>query len=610
MTDLFPTEMTEKPGSVVGGENVDTNEQKEVVGKSTEYCPVEQYAQIANDMSFLFPNQCTVTDGSVNVGENVVTTEPTEVIGKSTEFCPVQQYAQLQNDMTNWFPKQFTEIPESGAVGENVDTTEPKQNNARTIILEEMVKKSGDEMLELLKELSTSYNVGEDKPYFKAEIGFFNDNETNVLCWMNSLLMIMLHQIPVNVLWSLKQFEKTRWIDKEYSSERKKFVGYTYDMIRQMSDRSAENMEEMNGNVISAPYAEGIANIYRSHYNNKCFNLHLGRKDFTCAIDVLGNGMLEFFNDIDPLNDNFCLGKMRYIYKLDEGGQEICGDGNVTLFELPGCNDMIKEWQNGYTTAMKNYKPTKRNKNSNEWSESMKFKMQNFQSTWKQTINPNQIVEKIVQRIYKCDGGEIEREYWLEGMTRTTALSRFVEFSEFPKILTITLGGTCDVEAFDEEPEGEVVDPKLLTEKELKDEEKYFTCQRTGRTMKQTTGNNILVNAMRQIPLKYEIVDINKVVEIQERPSRFVTKDEIARKYQICGVVVRPTEKVNIDEGHYECFVKTNKSHAPDDEEWMHFDDTDINKRNTIQKKTKVPNFKNYSAIVVFMKDVTSRKDN
>ena len=141
--------------------------------------------------------------------------------------------------MTNWFPKQFTEIPESVAVGENVDTTEPKENNGRTIILEEMVKKSGDEMLELLKELSTSYNVGEDKPYFKAEIGFFNDNETNVLCWMNSLLMIMLHQIPVNVLWSLKQFEKTRWIDKEYSSERKKFVGYTYDMIRQMSDRSA-----------------------------------------------------------------------------------------------------------------------------------------------------------------------------------------------------------------------------------------------------------------------------------------------------------------------------------------------------------------------------------
>lgn len=79
--------------------------------------------------------------------------------------------------------------------------------------------------------LSSSYNVGEDIPHFRAKVGFFNDNDTNVLCWMNSLLMIMLHQIPVNVLWSLKQFEKTRWIDKEYSSDWKKFVGYAYDMI-------------------------------------------------------------------------------------------------------------------------------------------------------------------------------------------------------------------------------------------------------------------------------------------------------------------------------------------------------------------------------------------
>ena len=163
------------------------------------------------------------------------------------------------------------------------------------------------------------------------------------------------------------------------------------------------------------------------------------------------------------------------------------------------------------------------------------------------------------------------------------------------------------MEAFDEEEEGEVVDPKKLTEKELKDEKKYFKCQRTGKTMKRTSGNKKLVSALRQIPLKYEIVDINEVVEIRQRPSRFVTKHEKARKYQICGVVVRPTEKVNIDEGHYECFVKTNKSHAPKEEEWMHFDDTHINKRHTIQKKTKEPNFKNYSAVVVFMKDVTSR---
>lgn len=68
--------------------------------------------------------------------------------------------------------------------------------------------------------------------------------------------------------------------------------------------------------------------------------------------------------------------------------------------------------------------------------------------------------------------------------------------------------------------------------------------------MMQTTEHKKLVNTVREILLKYGIMDINEVVEIQQRPSRFVKQDDITRRYQICGVVVRPWETVNTDTGH------------------------------------------------------------
>ena len=41
MTDLFPTQLMELPELEAVGENVDTMEPKEVIGKSTEYCAIE-----------------------------------------------------------------------------------------------------------------------------------------------------------------------------------------------------------------------------------------------------------------------------------------------------------------------------------------------------------------------------------------------------------------------------------------------------------------------------------------------------------------------------------------------------------------------------------------
>lgn len=78
---------------------------------------------------------------------------------------------------------------------------------------------------------------------------------------------------------------------------------------------------------------------------------------------------------------------MRHIYKLDEGDEEIPGDEDLTLFELTGCHEMMKEWQIGYTTAMNDYKATRSNKNSNKWNNNIKEKMKKFQSAWKKTIN-------------------------------------------------------------------------------------------------------------------------------------------------------------------------------------------------------------------------------
>ena len=142
--------------------------------------------------------------------------------------------------------------------------------------MEEVLEFDGDNVLEQMKQDGLKFLNNPNKPKTKltrkkiyCHRGLYNSSGTNALCWLNSLLVVILHNLPDHMLFAFQNQKNKQMSTLNYSSDEKAFVGYAFDIFRQVIVSNADELEMLNGNAFGYPYAGKLGRIIRKWYNSK-----------------------------------------------------------------------------------------------------------------------------------------------------------------------------------------------------------------------------------------------------------------------------------------------------------------------------------------------------
>ena len=522
-------------------------------------------------------NECTVVDEplpNVSVAgqakEATIAEEPTEV-PKSPENEDRRAIAQLQEDASASEATIAT-----GQANENEECSGDRNLEDFTKLEQGYLTKQG---LRRLKLHATQF--------FLPPYGFNNDDEMNVLCWFNSLLMIVLHFLPMHVILPLIDMNFPNWTEMKYSSTNNEFVGHAYDLVRQMIQVQPKLRLALNGNGVIKPYPARMAQIFRNEINrkegrgqNNSSIINPETQVDVAEMMIQRKGILTWMNQLDPCNKHFLLPELEIVnmssincQKQMKNYTNNCNedfegpDGVLSIIDW----DSIPNWLHQYSKHIEDVETRVFNgKKIKDMNSEEGKKMQIYQETFK--------VDLTIQELLDMSYGKIQKE----GNTYT-----FKKFKNFSDYIAITMTSPISLDHF-----------RTVDRHEDEATKEY----RVGKNYRH--GETRLYHEPR--PIRYGIKGNTNVMAniyhlpetIEEAENR--TKREVQRNYKLYGLIVRPIGETDTGSGHFECFVRAQKNKRGK-EVWRHFDDDqEIKEYDTKQ----LPNLDKYTIVVVFMKDV------
>ena len=136
-----------------------------------------------------------------------------------------------------------------------------------------------------------------------------------MLCWLNSLLVVILHNLPDHMLFAFQNQKTKQMSTLNYSSDEKAFVRYAFDIFRQVIVSNADELEMLNGNAFAYLYAGKLGWTIRKWYNSKQGNhssSFLYPDTHVCLDELvlMEGGLLKWLNRMDLCLENFILPKI------------------------------------------------------------------------------------------------------------------------------------------------------------------------------------------------------------------------------------------------------------------------------------------------------------
>ena len=475
-------------------------------------------------------------------------------------------------------------------------------------------------------------------PTFETMVGLFNRKKNipkNHMSWLNSVTMIIIHQIPEHVIYAISQLTKNRISDsasflenRKYANTFDKFAVMSYDLIRQMSCREIKNIATNCGTVIGTPYAGGMAKIFRDHYNTCNSTFQINDKSSIGLKSYFDNGLLLFFDKIDRSEKFFCVGKTtqyeknlesKVVTKLDgdsgfKGGAFFMKQSQKDISEFESYFRDMRNRINSYQMCIEvctgetidnvhsqwtdeevrlfEEAVKKRKKYKSYYEDKYDIKLY-LQLVMKKKITPTELVKFAINNVTEYEKRNEQTEC-------VANYQLYRQIDEYPYVITIVFDSVIKETAygFKRDPTFEIPDGDESEEDERE-------------TLKIITKDFKVEEGLREIPLPFEL-DMTNIND--ERIEVFQVPQEVnesnherhlgsSRYYEVCGMVV--TSMLTIDDecdDHYECFVKTRVSHNRKKQKWIHF-------KNNVQNDDIIFNMQIQLDITEGEVHMTSRED-
>ena len=453
---------------------------------------------------------------------------------------------------------------------------------------------NGDNLLEEMKLKAQAYLTEDGKKRMEnhstTEIfplsGLKNDGNEEVVCWMNSVLIIVLHQIPMHVVLALVDMGLPKWFDLTYSTKEKKFMGYVYDLVRQVMFQGPMLNMTLNGNGWIQPYTHTIAEIVKEEWNTSVPNitsfgwLHPDTQVDLTEMFLRDTGIIAYLNSLDPCRNNFLMAELNVVTINANTNERVVQqfdgnapfDGKNGVLNVLSCDEIIK-WTEKYKGATDKYMlehhPKQKGKQP---SKRQKLQLLEVQNHFHVTLTVQEILDKTFGRIEK------EQDAYI-----------FKELKSFTDCITILLTQNLNV-------------PHYRTVS--KSEDDYTKSLRIGNNYKD--GQVQLYE--EPMPARYNISNINEIAHLLEPPKNKEEAEgtrsrKVLRKYKLYGLVMRPITDHGSSDGHFVSLVRNYDRQNPYDEIWRLFDDDELTTLEVGVDETKF--LEKYTLVAAFMKDVT-----
>jgi len=452
---------------------------------------------------------------------------------------------------------------------------------------------NGDNLLDEMKMKAQVYLTDEGRKRMKNHStkdifpisGLKNDGEEEVLCWLNSVLIIVLHQIPMHVLLALVDMGLPKWFELKYSTKEKKFIGFVYDIVRQVMFEGPTLNMTLNGNGWIKPYTHAIAEIIKEEWNTTVPSitshgwLHPHTQVDITEMFLRSTGMIAYLNSVDPCRNNFLMADLnvvtmnpntnKRVVEQFDGYAPFHGKGVLNVLS----DDEVDKWIEGYKAATDKFMLEHHPKqNAKQPSRQQKLELLEVQNTFHLVLTVQEMLDKSFGRIEKKQDAYI-----------------FKELKSFPDCVTIMLTQNLDL-------------PHYRTVSNKEDE--YTRSLRLGDNYRN--GQVQLYND--QVPVRYIISNINKTANLLEPPKNKEEAEgtrirKVLRKYKLYGLVMRPLTDNGSSDGHFVSLVRNCDRQNPYNEVWRLFDDDVITSMDVHVDNTKL--LEKYTLIAAFMKDVT-----
>ena len=451
-------------------------------------------------------------------------------------------------------------------------------------------------------------------PKFEAMVGLFNRKnniQKNQMSWLNSVTMIIIHQIPEHVIYAISRLSKERISGSPSFLENRKyakpieFAVMGYDLIRQMSCRSIKNIATNGETIIGTPYAGGMAHIVRDHYNTCNTTFQINEKSSIGLKSYFDNGLLHFFDRMNRSEPCFCVGKTT-LYKKNMFSKEVTkldrdSDVNGGAFlmklsqkDISGFESYFSEMRNKINKYFDWADETPDRVHSDFTSEeiSMFEKAQNkkhqvmnsnFENSYRNKGDIRLYLQLIMKKmitptdLVKCAINNVTESEKTNNETKDSEKFQiYRKMDEYPCVITIVFDSVFETKAY-----GFKTDPIWINANGDESEED----DRTGG--KFITKDYKVEEKEREIPFPFELdmtninnerIEVFRVPQEIDGRNNARRDEDFSRYYEVCGMVVTSMLAIDDDcDDHYECFVKTRVSKNKKKEKWLHF-------KNNVQK--------------------------
>ena len=405
--------------------------------------------------------------------------------------------------------------------------------------------------------------------------------------------LLKLADIPMHVIFTLKEMKLPPWTEFKYSTAKNEFVGHAYDLVRQMIETGTKHNVALNGNGVIKPRPSRMAQIIRDDVNNTDGRekessswIHPYTQVDINELMIKSKGILTWLNELDPCNDNFLLPeleivKMNSVNNTEEvvefATQENMYDGPDGVLSILDFDSIVR-WGQEFNKHFNTMAKEKHNKTRYQLKGTEAKRMQTLQESYKVDLKPQDILD--------MSFGKVRKDQNTYTFTKVKKYSSYImiPMSTATEVLHFRDVYTEDLEYTKEEQE---------TKHYKKGETRLFSEHR---------------------PVRYGIKtkDITTTAYIYDRPQNKQEADKRTRNerttrkkirpYKIYGIIVKPITQADTGSGHFECFVRTR--HKQQQEEfWRHFDDDrDIQEYDL----KNLPQLNDYTIVAVFMKDVSN----
>ena len=391
--------------------------------------------------------------------------------------------------------------------------------------------------------------------FFRAKKGLFNDHDTFKACWFNTIVIILLHQLPPEVVKVSQKVHREEL--GEIHDPTEDFVLTCFDLVRELSIPPGYPNEVLG-------YPEKLVDTFWNWYRS-LGKEPMSKDEFVDLSDLLSSDLwspLHLFNALDPSNKDFCMSKARMSNQCVDCKTERLSEGTLTpVFAMR----LSAEDKAGYSKEHEEYSTRaynilKKGMEEEDEKELLDSTLEK-QKTWSVKIKLQDVVNKAFM-------GTIEDSVDVRGAGCST-----------PKRCTSKKSTWCQKVTS--------LSSIIVIDLEL-DPTQWFQFKRY-----KGEKNKLMM-------MSYNITDKNSTVYIPD--SAFGEPVSIKdKKYKLCGFILRgdTANEHNVEEkdrkeyetdayldaqtGHYVCFVKT-RDRDKRKERWMYFDD-DVKRQSPVLSK-------------------------